>query len=109
MSRRFSLLVASLFSIFVGVPVPSALTKPGGALIYCTCSLEPEEGEAIVNSLLAEDASLERATIAADEVYGRGEFLTPQGDLRTFPCHLPDADSRRAGLDGFYAARLRKR
>jgi len=87
----------------------SALTKPGGTLIYCTCSLEPEEGEAIVDSLLAEDASLQRAAIAADEVYGRGEFLTPQGDLRTLPCHLPDADSRRAGLDGFYAARLRKR
>src|SRR3984885_9539849 len=87
----------------------SALTKPGGTLIYCTCSLEPEEGEAIVDSLLAENASLQRAAIAADEVYGRGEFLTPQGDLRTLPCHLPDADSRRAGLDGFYAARLRKR
>jgi 16S rRNA (cytosine967-C5)-methyltransferase len=87
----------------------SALTKSGGTLIYCTCSLEPEEGEAIVHNLLAEDASLERAAITAEEVYGRGEFLTPQGDLRTFPCHLPDADSRRAGLDGFYAARLRKR
>ena len=33
--------------------------------------------------------------------------LTPAGDLRTLPCHLPDPDPRMAGLDGFYAARLR--
>jgi 16S rRNA (cytosine967-C5)-methyltransferase len=87
----------------------SALTKPGGTLVYCTCSLEPEEGEAIVDGLLAEDKSIERAPVGAGEVYGRAEFLTPQGDLRTLPCHLPDPDSRRAGLDGFYAASLRKR
>ena len=30
------------------------------------------------------------------------------GDLRTLPCQLPDPDSRLAGLDGFYAARLEK-
>ena len=29
-----------------------ALTKPGGTLVYCTCSLEPEEGEDIVAGLL---------------------------------------------------------
>ena len=29
----------------------AALTKPGGTLVYCTCSLEPEEGEAIVAGL----------------------------------------------------------
>ena len=32
--------------------------------------------------------------------------LTPEGDLRTLPCHLPDPDPRMAGLDGFYAARI---
>jgi 16S rRNA (cytosine967-C5)-methyltransferase len=30
------------------------------------------------------------------------------GDLRTLPCHLPDADPRLGGLDGFYAARLER-
>ena len=34
------------------------------------------------------------------------ELLTADGDLRTLPCHLPDADPRMAGLDGFYAARI---
>ena len=47
--------------------------------------------------------------IAAAEVFGCGEFITKEGDLRTLPCQFPDADSRLAGLDGFYAARLEKR
>ena len=38
-----------------------------------------------------------------------GEVLiTPEGDLRTLPCHLPHADPRLGGLDGFFAARLIK-
>ena len=84
------------------------LLKPGGTLIYCTCSLEPEENEAIVAELLAREPGVRRAPLAASDVFGRGEFITPDGDLRTLPCHLPDADSRIAGLDGFYAARLVK-
>jgi 16S rRNA (cytosine967-C5)-methyltransferase len=86
----------------------AALTKPGGMLIYCTCSLEPEENENIVAGLIAHDDSVRRAPIAASEVFGRREFITKDGDLRTLPCHLPDADSRLAGIDGFYAARLEK-
>ena len=87
----------------------AALTKPGGTLVYCTCSLEPEEGEHIVADLLAHEPSLRHAPIAAAEVFGCGEFITKEGDLRTLPCHFPDAESRLAGLDGFYAARLEKR
>jgi 16S rRNA (cytosine967-C5)-methyltransferase len=87
----------------------AALTKPGGTLVYCTCSLEPEEGEHIVTGLLAQEPSVRRAPIAATEVFGCGEFISKDGDLRTLPCHFPDAESRLAGLDGFYAARLEKR
>jgi 16S rRNA (cytosine967-C5)-methyltransferase len=86
----------------------ATLTKPGGTLVYCTCSLEPEEGEAIVAGLLADEPAMRRRPLAAADVFGRSEFLTPQGDLRTLPCHLPATDSRLAGLDGFYAARLTK-
>jgi len=85
-----------------------ALTKPGGTLIYCTCSLEPEENEAIIAELLAREPGVRRAPLAAADVFGHGEFITQNGDLRTLPCHLPDADSRFAGIDGFYAARLVK-
>ena len=84
------------------------LIKPGGTLIYCTCSLEPEENEAIVAELLAREPGVRRAPLAATDVFGHGEFITPDGDLRTLPCYLPDADSRFAGIDGFYAARLLK-
>ncbi len=86
----------------------AALTKPGGTLVYCTCSLEPEEGEDIVAGLLAQDPSLRRAPVTAAEVSGHAEFVTTAGDLRTLPYHLPAADSRLAGIDGFYAARLLK-
>jgi 16S rRNA (cytosine967-C5)-methyltransferase len=85
-----------------------ALTKPGGTLVYCTCSLEPEEGENLVAELLAREPGMRRAPIAAAEVSGCGEFISADGDLRTLPCHLPDTDSRLGGLDGFYAARLVK-
>lgn len=86
-----------------------ALTKPGGMLVYCTCSLEPEENEAIVADLLAREDSVQRRPIVADELFGRSELITKDGDLRTLPCHFPNADSRLAGIDGFYAARMVKR
>jgi len=82
------------------------LIRPGGTLVYCVCSLEPEEGEAQVASLLARNPALARKPIAPDEVFGHAEFVTPQGDLRTLPTHLPDPDPLWAGMDGFFAARL---
>ncbi len=85
-----------------------ALTRPGGTLIYCTCSLEPEENENIVAGLLARDARVRRAPVAASELFGRDELIGKDGDLRTLPCHFADTDSRFAGCDGFYAARLVK-
>jgi 16S rRNA (cytosine967-C5)-methyltransferase len=85
-----------------------SLLKPGGTLVYCTCSLEPEEGEAVVATLLANEPSVRRIPIEAGEVAGLTEILNADGDLRTLPCHLPYPDPRLAGLDGFYAARLVK-
>jgi 16S rRNA (cytosine967-C5)-methyltransferase len=85
-----------------------ALLKPGGTLVYCTCSLEPEEGEQAVASLLAAEPDVRRAPIEAGEVAGLSEIVTANGDLRTLPCHLPHADPRLGGMDGFYAARLVK-
>ena len=87
----------------------AALLRPGGILVYCTCSLEPEEAEDVVADLLAREGGMERVPITASEVFGREELISKDGDLRTLPCHLPDPDSRLAGLDGFYAARLQKR
>jgi len=86
----------------------ATLLKPGGTLVYCTCSLEPEEGEGAISALLAAESGLRRVPIDPAEVAGLAEIVTPAGDLRTLPCHLPHSDQRLAGLDGFYAARLVK-
>jgi 16S rRNA (cytosine967-C5)-methyltransferase len=85
-----------------------ALLKPGGTLVFCTCSLEPEEGEQAVKTLLAAEPAMRRAPVEMNEVAGLGEIVTEQGELRTLPSHLPHQDPRLGGLDGFYAARLVK-
>ena len=85
-----------------------ALLRPAGTLVYCTCSLEPEEGETAISTLLAAEPSLRRVPVDPGEVGGLAEIINPQGDLRTLPCHMPHSDPRLGGLDGFYAARLVK-
>ncbi|HYC18675.1 MAG TPA: transcription antitermination factor NusB [Pseudolabrys sp.] len=85
------------------------LLKPGATLVYCVCSLEPEEGEDQIESLLARDPGIARKPITPQDVFGHGEFVTSNGDLRTLPLHLPDPDPRWGGLDGFYAARLTRK
>lgn len=82
------------------------LLRPGGTLVYCTCSLEPEEGEQVVATLLASDTGIRRVPVGVDEVAGLADIVTPAGDLRTLPCHLAHDDPTLGGLDGFYAARL---
>jgi 16S rRNA (cytosine967-C5)-methyltransferase len=84
------------------------LIRPGGLLVYCTCSLEPEEGEQQVAGLLERNPRLRRMPVRADEVGGLNEIITAVGDVRTLPCHLLHADPRMAGLDGFYMARLQR-
>lgn len=81
-----------------------AMLKPGGTLVYCTCSLEPEEGPQRIAALLAGGAPAELVPIAAAEVGGLAEIVSPDGTLRTLPSHL----AGRGGLDGFYVARLRR-
>jgi 16S rRNA (cytosine967-C5)-methyltransferase len=80
----------------------AAMTAPGGTLIYCVCSLEPEEGAAIVDAFLAEQPAFSRRPIAAGEAGIDAGMITGTGDLRTLPCHWPE----QGGIDGFHAARL---
>ena len=85
-----------------------ALTRPGGLLVYCACSLEPEEGEAQIAPILRRNPDVRRLPIAPEEVGGLAECVTPSGDLRTLPCHLWGDNPRHSGLDGIFAARLIK-
>ncbi len=82
------------------------LVKPGGLIVYCTCSLEPEENEMQISALLRRSPGLTRAPIEPPEVGGLPELLNANGELRTLPFHFPACESRLAGLDGFFAARL---
>ncbi|HWU00444.1 MAG TPA: hypothetical protein VN229_22600, partial [Terriglobales bacterium] len=80
------------------------LLRAGGTLVYCTCSLQPEENRARIDALLARHPEMRRAPIGAFEVGGLEELLTTEGDLRSFPYQL----AQHGGIDGFYAARLVK-
>jgi 16S rRNA (cytosine967-C5)-methyltransferase len=86
-----------------------AMVRPGGRIVYCTCSLEPEEGEAQIAALLRRNPDVVRAPVKSEEIFGLAECLTPAGDLRTLPTHLPDPKPRLSGLAAFFAARLVRR
>ncbi len=80
-----------------------AMVRPGGRLVFATCSLLPEEGEDRVAAFLRRAADAARDPLAP-EALGEPAFVTAAGDLRTRPDMWPE----RGGLDGFFAARLVK-
>lgn len=79
------------------------LLEPGGLLVYATCSLQPEEGEAQIEAALARRPDLRREKVAAGELPGLEAAITRDGDVRT----LPSLWAEWGGLDGFFIARLR--
>ena len=89
------------------------MVAPNGLLVYCVCSLQPEEGVQRVEAFLARNGNFDREKILASEVGGISEFVTAAGDLRTLPCHMGGVAAAEGGpaggIDGFYAARLRRR
>lgn len=76
--------------------------KPGGRLVYCVCSLEPEEGEAQVEAFLARRPDMALDPIQPGEGGAPEASLTARGTLRLLPHQLD------GGQDGFFAARFRK-
>lgn len=86
----------------------AALVKPGGLLVYCVCSLEPEEGPDQVARFLSDESAFSRVPVTPGEAGIDAAWLTSEGDLRTLPSHLPLSDPALSGMDGFYAARLRR-
>ena len=73
---------------------------PGGRLIYCVCSLEPEEGEGQVEAFLKRRPEFRLDPIAAGEGGAPSAAATAAGWLRILPHQIA------GGLDGFFAARL---
>ncbi len=80
------------------------MARPGGTVIYATCSLQQEECGDRIAALAATGAAFEIDPVGPQEIPGFGESVTPDGALRTLPCHAAE----RGGIDGFYAARLRR-
>lgn len=81
----------------------AARVKPGGRLVYCVCSLEPEEGEAQVAAFLQRHPDFAIEPVTAGEAGAPEASVRSDGTLRLLPHHLP------GGIDGFYAARLTRR
>jgi len=80
------------------------MTAPGGTIVYCSCSLQPQEGPERIESLIGAGGVATREPVKPTEVGGMKELISAEGDLRTLPCHLPE----QGAMDGFYAARLIK-
>jgi 16S rRNA (cytosine967-C5)-methyltransferase len=80
------------------------MVEEGGLLVFAVCSLEREEGEEQIAAFLSGHREFQHLPVEPGEIFDHQEWISPQGDLRTLPCHLPG----RGGMDGFYAAKLRR-
>ncbi len=80
------------------------LLAPGGRLVFCTCSLLPDEGECQVEEAIARHPGLVTDRAALDRPGIDQGWITEEGGLRL----RPDFWADRGGMDGFYIACLRK-
>ena len=80
----------------------AAMLAPGGRLVFATCSLQAEEGEAHLREAPALGLKLD--PIRAAEVPGLSEAILPSGAVRT----RPDYWGAQGGMDGFFVARFVK-
>ncbi|MGC3937773.1 RsmB/NOP family class I SAM-dependent RNA methyltransferase [Roseobacter sp. EG26] len=80
------------------------LLKPGGRLVFCTCSLLPDEGEVQVDEALIRHTDMETDRHALDRPGIDPDWQTTEGGLRL----RPDFWADKGGMDGFYMACLRK-
>lgn len=80
----------------------TARVRPGGQLVYCVCSLEPEEGEAQVQGFLARTPAFSLDPVQPGEGGSPVQSRLENGTLRILPHH------REGGTDGFFIARFRR-
>ncbi|HQY56198.1 MAG: 16S rRNA (cytosine(967)-C(5))-methyltransferase RsmB [Nitrospira sp.] len=80
--------------------VTSRLLRPGGVLVYSTCSIEPEETKSIIDEFCQSHHQFQRESIAPWLPPAGLPFVTPRGDLSTM------ANMNR--MDLFFAARVRR-
>ncbi|RED48125.1 RsmB/NOP family class I SAM-dependent RNA methyltransferase [Aestuariispira insulae] len=78
------------------------MVRPGGEILYVTCSLQPEEGEAQIAGLLDAVVELSLKPFVKADLPGLEEAITDHGYLRCLPSYWAE----KGGMDGFFAARL---
>lgn len=83
------------------------LVRPGGLVVFSNCSLDKEEGEKLVERVLASDDRFERVPVSPEALPGLQMAVSPLGEVRTHPGMLPHDDPALAGVDGFFASVLR--
>lgn len=80
------------------------LVAPSGLLVFCTCSLQPQEGPELIGEFLTRNPDFSIIPIEQGELEGMDDFIQPDGSMRT----RPDQWTELGGLDGFFAIRFRK-
>ena len=78
--------------------------EPNGTLLYCTCSLEPEEGKDLIADFLSGQRNFKAVQFDAARIGNQDQFITADGALTTLPSHWP----KLGGLDGFFAQAIQK-
>lgn len=84
------------------------LLKPEGVIVFSNCSLDPVEGEKVVARVLADMPDVKRVPIDPANWPGLEQAVSADGDFRTTPVMLPMPAGIASGMDGFYAAVLRR-
>lgn len=80
------------------------MIRPGGTIVYCVCSLQPEEGPDRIAAILNDCTDISIDPVSPDEVNGLANAVTGDGTVRILPSYW----SEYGGIDGFYVARLKK-
>ncbi|MEO3387278.1 RsmB/NOP family class I SAM-dependent RNA methyltransferase [Mesorhizobium sp. CAU 1741] len=86
----------------------ATLVRPGGCLVFSNCSLDPLEGERLVDDFLAANPEMRLDPVSAEELPYLAPFVASDGAIRTTPAGLVMGTPGLSGLDGFYAVRLRR-
>lgn len=80
----------------------ASMAKKSGIIIFCTCSMQKQEGEDQAKWFLENHPEYILLPVSADELGGCTECVSPEGYFRALPFHM----AAMGGIDGFFAARF---
>lgn len=80
------------------------ILAPGGTIVYCTCSIQKDEGERQISAFLQRCRAAVKVPVQPDEIGDMSELITQDGDVRILPYHRASS----GGMDGFFISRIIK-